>query len=78
MTVKEIVIKYLKNEGYDGLCGDDCGCLIDDLFLCGPCFSDCRPGWKCNLNTEKMNKCHCSLGNGPSDVFAVCYLKEAK
>jgi hypothetical protein len=34
MTVKEIVIKYLKDNGYDGLYSDDCGCMIDDLIPC--------------------------------------------
>lgn len=34
MTVKEIVIEYLKENGYDGLCNNSCGCGIDDLFPC--------------------------------------------
>ena len=35
ITVKEIVKKYLKENGYDGLVGNECGCDIDDLFPCG-------------------------------------------
>lgn len=50
MNVKEIVKHYLKSNGYDGLYSDDCGCPVDDLFLC--CgqffFTDCKPGVKKN------------------------------
>jgi len=36
MTVKEIVLEYLKANGYGGLCNDDdCGCHDDDLMPCG-------------------------------------------
>ena len=34
MTVKEIVKKWLEDNGYDGLAGEDCGCKLDDLFCC--------------------------------------------
>lgn len=34
MTVKQILIDWLKDHGCDGLCAKDCGCDIDDLFLC--------------------------------------------
>ena len=47
MTVREIIEKYLKENEFDGLCGDDCGCPIDDLM---PCMCDsmdsCVPGYK--------------------------------
>lgn len=47
MTVKEIVTKYLKENGYDGLYSDDCGCGIDDLMPCSDCGSDlCEAGIK--------------------------------
>ena len=41
ITVKEIVIAYLREHGLDGLCGDECGCPIDDLFPCFEGFGDC-------------------------------------
>ncbi|MBE3109349.1 MAG: hypothetical protein IMZ46_02375 [Acidobacteria bacterium] len=34
MTIKEIVEKYLRENGYEGLAGEDCGCTLDDLFPC--------------------------------------------
>jgi hypothetical protein len=37
MNVKEIVLAYLKEHGYDGLCNTyhKCGCGLGDLALCG-------------------------------------------
>ena len=50
MTVKDIVTKYLKDNGYDGLCGDACGCGLDNLFPCelndGGYYSGCEPAYK--------------------------------
>lgn len=50
MTCKEIIEKYLGDNGFDGLVHLDteCGCHMGDLglFLCdGPC-SDCEPAYK--------------------------------
>jgi len=44
MTVTEIVWDYLKSHGYDGLCGDECGCGLDDLMPCDR-HTDCVPGY---------------------------------
>lgn len=50
MTILEIVEKYLRENGYDGLYRDDeddgCGCPVDDLWPCGECFCNCLPGVK--------------------------------
>lgn len=44
MNVKEIIIEKLKEIGADGLCDEDCGCSIDDLFPCYTCnLSNCVP-----------------------------------
>ena len=48
MTVKEIIEKYLRDNGYDGLCcpDEECGCHVDDLIpCCDPC-EECMPGYK--------------------------------
>jgi len=49
MDIKEIVVKYLKDNKYDGLCHPDteCGCFNGDLFPCDPHYNcDCQPGYK--------------------------------
>jgi len=47
MTVLEIVEKYLRDNGYDGLCSDDCGCDLEDLASCGgESLANCEPGYK--------------------------------
>lgn len=47
MTIKEIIMNYLKENGYDGLLGDNCACGIDDIC---PCDDDglleCEPAYK--------------------------------
>jgi len=37
MNVKQIVLQYLKDNGYDGLANDngECGCDLEDLMPCG-------------------------------------------
>ncbi len=47
MNVKEIVEKYLKENGYDGLFHEgDCGCEVGDLAPCDGSALDCEPGYK--------------------------------
>ncbi len=51
MTVKEIVAKWLKENGYDGLCdyGEGCVCYLNDFMPCSdalnPCYclDECQP-----------------------------------
>lgn len=43
-TVKEIVIAYLKEHGYDGLVNDGCGCWLDDIAPCECLGEECVPG----------------------------------
>jgi len=47
MTVKDIIIEYLKNNGYDGLYNrwGQCACLIDDLVPCCGGIDECEPGY---------------------------------
>ena len=45
MTVLEIVEKYLRDNGYDGLyLPGECACKIGDLAPCGEINEDCRAG----------------------------------
>ena len=34
MTVKQIVVDYLKKNGYDGLCCDCCQCYLTNYMVC--------------------------------------------
>ena len=64
MNIKEIIIQYLKDKGYDGLCNwrDCCSCVIGDLIPCSqvdanncfagvkvPCDGSCEDG-KCDYH----------------------------
>lgn len=53
-TIRDVVVEYLKKNGYDGLCGVSCGCGIDDPFPCGEIRPGCSPGYK---RTHKCGDC---------------------
>ena len=63
MTIKDITVKYLQENGYDGIVFPGmCSCVIDDLAPCDGPWLDCEPGYK--------GKCTC--GEGCSfDMYAV-------
>lgn len=44
-TVLQIVVEYLQERRYDGLCNPDekCGCGLADIVPCGNLGDDCRP-----------------------------------
>lgn len=48
MTVRDIVLEYLRSHYYDGLFFDemDCDCILCDLMPCGGAIVGCRPGVK--------------------------------
>ena len=46
MTVRDIIAKYLKEHGFDGLYCGDCGCPVGDLGACGCLSDECLPGVK--------------------------------
>ena len=47
ITVKDIIRAYLIKHGYDGLCNDECGCGLDDLYPGDDCpCPDCEPAFK--------------------------------
>jgi len=51
MNVKEIIEKYLKDNKYEGLCCDGCGCGIDDIAPCCSSITECIPAYR--------HKCEC-------------------
>ena len=60
MNVKDIVIEYLKKNGFDGLCGAGCWCGLEDALM--PCdvnaAFECEPAIKVKPDCEKCeNKC---------------------
>jgi len=65
IDVRQIVTKYLKDNGFDGLYAEECGCQISDLFPCdGPC-DDCKPGYKvpCDPKTcQAYGDCEWHIG----------------
>ena len=46
MDIRDIIKKYLEDNGYDGLCGVECSCDSGDLAPCDNPL-ECKPGWKC-------------------------------
>lgn len=46
MDAKDIVATWLKDNWYDGLYTDDCGCEISELMPCGEFGVMCEPGYK--------------------------------
>jgi len=43
--VEGIVKQWLRDNGYDGLYNDDCGCTLDDFAPCGEICGDCVAGY---------------------------------
>lgn len=68
MTVKEIIEAYLKEHGYDGLCGCECGCSLDELMECSETDTYlCEPGYKipCDPKTCQADG-DCDFHIGPN------------
>ena len=71
MEVKDIIIKYLRDNSYDGLCNPDieCACGIEDPYCCN-CdgILNCQPAYKNICMPELIKKmvhdgiCICSDG----------------
>lgn len=52
MNAIEIIEKYLKENGYDGLYRTGCGCMIGELFPCANYPDDCKAGYKVPCDCE--------------------------
>lgn len=64
MTVKSILINWLREQGYDGLCGEECGCGFDDLMSFCETPAGCVPAYKCKKGLKcdhEDNEIYCSL-----------------
>jgi hypothetical protein len=57
MNVLQIIEKYLRENGYDGLCNVDyeCGCSVDDLAPCCEYMNECEVAYKVKLNKKDRN-----------------------
>lgn len=59
MTVREILVEWLKKHGYDGLYFQgvdfiECGCHVDDLILCDSYCCNCIPGVKTDRHAPEL------------------------
>lgn len=50
--VREIVLSYLRANGYEGICCENCGCGIDNLMWCDSPCDACRPAMS-HIATEE-------------------------
>ena len=69
MDVKQILSKWLTENGFQGLYNADvrCGCDVDDLNPCGDCAMECKPAYKTKCNPNCESKCDAF------DEKATCY-----
>jgi hypothetical protein len=81
MTVIEIVKNYIEENGFDGLCNEDCGCMLGDIPLCGDPFYDCIPAYfhdsldtcpnDCKMgcfNNGETERVFCAISNGLNKI----------
>lgn len=57
-TVRVIIERYLRENGYDGLFGLDCGCEKEDLAPCCNYCLECEPGVYANHGPHDEGKPH--------------------
>jgi hypothetical protein len=78
MTIKEIVVEYLKASGFDGLAGEECGCLIADDCPCGePPVDVCVPGYRWD-SCEKCPDKGCDFRNHQDEFVGGYCVREEK
>ena len=71
VAVGAIIYRHLKDHGYDGLYGDECGCDKDDLFPCEhPDMDFCHPAHE--TKCQGMDKCPYSKECPEPHVGNVC------
>ncbi|MEN6426075.1 MAG: hypothetical protein ABFE13_11970 [Phycisphaerales bacterium] len=45
MRCSGIVATWLRDNGYDGLAGEECGCGVEDLMPCCDTYAECEPAY---------------------------------
>ena len=55
LDVKEIVVRFLKDNGFDGLYNYYCGCNVNDLMPCGMVQDNCKAGYF--LDKSRCKEC---------------------
>lgn len=71
MTVRDIVQKYLKDNGFDGLARDSCepcGCPANDMCLCDSSCLECEPA-HCRRATQNDIDNHSYDGDVGDIIF---------
>jgi len=66
MNVEQIIIEYLKSNGFEGFCDpeSECGCGLNDLFPCNQIDEDCQPAYRCD-RTKACEGC----SKQPDEIF---------
>ncbi|MFA5168947.1 MAG: hypothetical protein WC530_10515 [Candidatus Omnitrophota bacterium] len=64
MTVREILIEWLKARNCDGLATEDCGCGIDDLAPCDSYNFDCKAARECFATEDDEDYGVCGIEAG--------------
>lgn len=60
MNIKEMLIAYCKEHGFDGLCDPEyeCSCGLEDLLPCGEIrFEECQSGIKVPCKPDECKGC---------------------
>ena len=80
MTVIDIVEKYLRDHGYDGLSGDECGCSVYYLAPCDSIGKTCEPAYVriCGKDCEHWETCLSKYPGQDCYVAARHYEEEEK
>jgi hypothetical protein len=75
LTVKEIVTKYLKDNGYGGLFdpgnGDPCGCRLDDLMPCAEYGLECVAGYEVACRADCASEVCDEYRRGEQGVWCI-------
>jgi hypothetical protein len=72
MTFEDLIMKYAKQNGFDGLVGEGCGCSIAHPMPCGGDGFECSFGYVCPCDTcEEDLRTNCAAYNGGDFEYMV-------